>query len=339
MAGEALSFDAVEVLRLLPEGVLVCDDEQIVRFANPGASRFLGAEPAALEGQPVAALFAARRLPLPAPGARAVCGNSLEIVAQALALQGGAAEGTLYRLSDRPADQAGQRDFLAALAHELRTPLTVIRGMSDLLLRRSESMIQRSQEEFLAAIATRATDMASLVSDSLALVNLESGHGGAEPAWLSLRECLDTALAYLVNERRLPAQQLRYAIDPAAERLWADRDLLRRLLEGLLSHALVVSPPGAPIQIGAVRGAGSVTIQISDGGAPIPVYQRRRLFEHWAYTPRLPSGMPRGTGLEWPWRGRSSSAAAARSPSTTARAGATAGLSSCPSPWSEKGWP
>lgn len=300
MATSTFTFDPSDVLLHLSDGVIVCDPLRIVQFANPRAAQQLGADANVLLGQPIDAIFTGRNIPLPALGGRATYNNTLLIEARPLPVTVADCqrEGALYLISDRPAENAGQRDFLVALAHQLRSPLTVIRGMSELLLRRRVAPLERDEDELLAVIAARATDLSSLVGNLIAIANLEAGHIRDEPGWIDLHERLDTSLAYLVSNRKLPRHELHYAIAPAAARLRVDPDILRHILEGLLSHALVVTPRGGQIHVAADRVGSAYELIISDPGAPVPAYQRRRLFERWAYIPRTPEGSSRGTGLE-----------------------------------------
>lgn len=300
MANASFSFNPADVLLRLADGVIICDPQRIVQFANPRAAQQLGADADALIGQTIDSLFASRSIPLPPLGGQVTYSNALAIEARPLpvAVADYPREGVLYLISDRPADVAGQRDFLVALAHELRTPLTVIRGMSELLLRRHVAPLERDQDELLGVIAARATDLSSLVSNLIAMANLESGHIRDEAGWIDLRERLDTSLAYLVSSRQLPRHTLRYNIAPEAARLRIDPDILRHILEGLLCHALVVTPQSGEISVAAARADDVFELAISDTGPTVPAYQRRRLFERWAYTPRNPEGISRGTGLE-----------------------------------------
>lgn len=300
MATTPCTFDPADVLLRLADGAIVCDPQRVIQFANPRAAQQLGADADTLPGQPIDQLFAGRNIPLPPLGGTVTYSNAIAISARPLPMvvAGHPREGTLYLISDRPADVAGQRDFLVALAHQLRSPLTVIRGMSELLLRRGGEPLERDQDELLGVIAARSIDLSSLVGNLIALANLESGHIRDEPDWIDLRERLDTALAYLVANRHLPRHQPSYTIAPDAARLRIDPDMLRHILEGLLSHALVVTPQGGQINVVAARDGDMFELTISDTGRPVPAYQRRRIFERWAYIPRTPEGISRGTGLE-----------------------------------------
>jgi signal transduction histidine kinase len=300
MANPLFSFDPTEVLLRLADGVIVCDPQRIVHFANPRAAQHLGVDADRLLGQPVDLLFASRNIPLPHLGGSVTYSNALEISARPLPMTVAAypREGTLYMISDRPADIATQRDFLVALAHQLRTPLTVIRGMSELLIRRLVGPLDGDQDELIGVIAARAIDLSSLVNNLIAMANLDAGHVRDEPGWIDLRERLDTSLAYLVSSRHLPQHEPRYLIAPEAAQVRIDPDMLRHILEGLLSHALVVTPGDGVISVCATRAGDYFELEVNDSGPPVPAYQRRRIFERWAYIPRTPEGISRGSGLE-----------------------------------------
>jgi len=77
-------------------------------------------------------------------------------------------------LSSATASEQRMRQLLADASHELRTPLTVLRGASQMLIRRP-SLDQPEVDAALAAINMEATRLSRLVDDLLSLSRLDAG--------------------------------------------------------------------------------------------------------------------------------------------------------------------
>jgi signal transduction histidine kinase len=84
----------------------------------------------------------------------------------------------------------------------------------------------------------------------------------------------------------------------AVDRLGADHDLLRRVLENLLDNALRYAPKGSRIAVSALAHEGEVELRVADEGQGVPADLREGIFERFAQLESGQRSAPRtGRGL------------------------------------------
>jgi signal transduction histidine kinase len=77
--------------------------------------------------------------------------------------------------------------------------------------------------------------------------------------------------------------------------LWADQDMIRRVLANLVSNAIKYSPREERIEIVAGEHEGCIQFSVSDHGAGIPPHYQWRIFDKFARVQQ--EGAPKGVGL------------------------------------------
>jgi heavy metal sensor kinase len=184
--------------------------------------------------------------------------------------------GMLERL--QAAFDALQR-FTADAAHELRAPLTLMRTQVDVTLRRERTdEAYRSSHETLRAEIERL----SRVADQLLL--LARSDSGALAVQLR-----DVDLAQLVEDTverwRDVARDKEIGLDghlPLDGSVYADPELIIRLLDNLVDNAIRHTPPGGRVTVAAAAAGEEARIDVSDTGPGIDPGFRPRLFERFA---------------------------------------------------------
>lgn len=165
-----------------------------------------------------------------------------------------------------------KRDLTNDIAHELRTPLTDLRCHLEAL----QDGVVDITPETLATLHAEVTHLQSLVEDLGDLARAEARQLTLAP------EVVDVgALLMQVHRQAVPrATALQIALDdvtaPAGIMAWVDPGRLRQVVTNLLDNALVHTPAGGRIHLGASAADGLVTITVSDTGAGIPP-------EHWPH--------------------------------------------------------
>jgi signal transduction histidine kinase len=81
--------------------------------------------------------------------------------------------------------------------------------------------------------------------------------------------------------------------------LWAqaDRAVLRRIFDKVISNAVKYSPPNSTIQVHALLENGSVIVNVRDQGTGINEEGRQKLFQKFAGLMACPAGVPGPTGV------------------------------------------
>ncbi len=168
--------------------------------------------------------------------------------------------------------------FVSLTSHEFRTPLTTILSSAEMLEHYSDRWSIERRQEHLHRIQTSVKYMAGLLDDVLVVAKAEANRLEFVPAPLDLLKfCQD-----LVEEIQL-ADKGRHTLtfDGAADcaQTNMDEQLLRHILNNLLSNALKYSPQGNAVQFDLTCQRGQAVFRIQDHGIGIPPKDQARLFE------------------------------------------------------------
>lgn len=178
-------------------------------------------------------------------------------------------------------------EFLSAVAHDLKTPLTSIKGLAQILQRRTARGQAAGSEQLgegLARIEQNASRMTSLINELLDLSRLQTGQG----LQLNRRPVdLVALVSHTVAEYGEEADSDRFTVQSQTPQLvgtW-DADRLERVLSNLLSNAMKYSPGSAPITV-AVRteeagGTKWAVLSVQDRGIGIPPEDLPHIFERF----------------------------------------------------------
>jgi signal transduction histidine kinase len=148
----------------------------------------------------------------------------------------------------------------------------------------------------LLTIATRSTDRIQRLTNSLLDINrLEAGQsiGNRQPLNTGelIQEVADTVLPNVDNKDL----KLTWEVPPDLPEVFADADMLRRVLINLLENAIKFTPSRGKINISARREGDFVEICVSDTGPGIPPADQERIFQK--FTRLVSKDGPRGLGL------------------------------------------
>lgn len=177
-----------------------------------------------------------------------------------------------------------QKDELAALiVHDLKSPLTGILGNADLLIEDPEAT-----EEVRGAardIFRSAEAMHRMVLNILDISRSEDGSLAMRRDVLDIKALLDAVSTTF--EKRAQERSQSIARDIAAlPAIFADRDLIERVLHNLFDNAVKYAPKKGTISvagrvIGPVGSDQRVEITVSDDGQGIPPHFRDKVFEKY----------------------------------------------------------
>ncbi len=294
---------AALVVERVGDGVVLVDEDGIVRLWNPAAERITGLAAAETVGRPATEIVGAWESLVPLTEAAGmpetrpleVNGRELWLSITGVSFPGGA----VYAFRDLTAEQAVDRlksDFVATVSHELRTPLAAIYGAA-LTLRRDDVRLAEPQRAgLLEVIAGESDRLARIVNDILWASRLESGAlhttiqvcDGAKLA----REIVEAARSYVPPNVKL-------ALDVPADvpALAADPDKVRQVLGNLVENAVKYSPEGGTVRVSLAPHGDGLRFTVEDEGLGVPPEEHRRIFEKfYRLDPQLSRGVG-GTGL------------------------------------------
>ena len=186
------------------------------------------------------------------------------------------------------------RRFTADAAHELRAPLTLIRTEAEVTLSRP-----RTAEHYQASLATilaEARRLGRLADQLLMLARAEAGALVPQLANVDLVQLVEETVRIwqpLAAERQVSVVS---RTQPGVS-LWADVDLVRRLVDNLIDNALRHSPAGTEVAVAARLVGAEWEIEVVDQGPGVPESAREVIFERFSRTDQSRGRESGGAGL------------------------------------------
>nr|AOR51144.1 histidine kinase [uncultured bacterium pAY4-1]AOR51208.1 histidine kinase [uncultured bacterium pAY4-2] len=316
---EATRNKIEHIIKSIPDGLLVCDEENRVVLMNEVAESLLNVSAAAAMTQPISLVVpdnALRKqlldcrastsveplksyLHLLRPGS--AFARTIQARTSQMKEQGGKISGTVTILSDVTRERELDRlksEFISTAAHELNTPLATIIGYLELLLKSAaaEDFNPEQQREFLQEIYGKSLFLAAIVDELLDLSRMESGQGlRLHKEGCSLRAVIEKA----VKQIKMQAPQHRFEIAlPAGlpEELLLDCHKISEVMENLLSNAVKYSPQGGRISVSGALHPGYFEGIVADEGIGLDPAETSKVFEKF-YRVDASNTAVRGLGL------------------------------------------
>jgi signal transduction histidine kinase len=301
---------AVDLLDLLPDGVVVADGDGVVVHSNAAAQLLLEVDGATSPGTRLSQLMALQNLdgddwadciePYGGmPGRRVLLESSWRTTSGREVLvtgrlhrerPGGRVVSVTLALRDARSRQLVERersDLVATVAHELRSPLTGVKGFTSTLLANWDRFTDSQRLLMLATVDADADRLTRLIVELLDVARIDSGR-------LSVRkEPVDVA--------QVVAEQLTALSSPdgrsiclrteALPRIWVDKDKLARIVANLVENALRHGHGDVQVTVDQTTGGGA-ELTVDDAGTGIDAAIRPRIFtKFWKH------GRAGGSGL------------------------------------------
>jgi PAS domain S-box-containing protein len=316
---EELSRQQKILLHSVADGICGVDRNGLVRFANPAATRLLGAPVASLIGRPVHDLVHGS-----APDEKK-CGKDCALFRAASARVPSTGEDTIYRangvgfaaeyflnpildlgrysgsvlsfrdISQRYALDRLKDEFVSTVSHELRTPLTSIRGALGLLSSGILGDINEKASNLLRIALTNSDRLVRLIND---ILDLERAQSGREPLVFRPIQMADI-VRQAMDSMQLQAESAGVLLihDKTQVEITADADRLVQVLTNLLSNAIKFSPPNSAVSIMLRPGSSGVTLSVIDQGRGIPADKLEAIFGRFQQVDASDSRQKGGSGL------------------------------------------
>ncbi len=296
-----------EVLEDSDEGLLLVDEDGVIRFASPTALRHLELRSNAI-GHSITECRADYRLVRllgTAIGSAAVVESQwstaereLSVRARRIAQPGA---GVLLWVRDETRIrhlEKMRRDFISNVSHELRTPLAAMRVMTETLL--SGALEDGpAAHEFVHRIGLEVEQMSQMVEELLELSALEGEQRAVPHEAVPIVDLLIAVdrLRPLIDDKDI---NLIFDVPADIPSIRGDLPHLQHVLRNLVHNAVKFTPNGGTITISATSTAGGeVELRCSDTGVGIRADDLARIFERFwkADSSRRRDGEGSGLGL------------------------------------------
>ena len=302
--------DAREAVDALPDGVVIADEQGIVRLVNDRATSLLGTTRQAAEGRSLAEVVTitnqegaswvacthpydglVTRTGVPEQSWVTPSGEEVLVTARihrapghgpvtdvAVSLRSGRARARLDR--DRS-------DLVATVAHELRSPLTGVKGFVQALLNRWDRLNDEQKKLMLTTVHADSDRLSRLITELLDVARLDTGRLSMHP-----RPCdVPTLTGRVIESVRAGApHDIEFQAPQDLPEIWADPDKFTQVLTNLVENA--IRHGSDPVTVTASKEGDHVSIQVDDSGEGIAPEVRQRAFtKFWTTGQRGGSGL------------------------------------------------
>ena len=192
----------------------------------------------------------------------------------------------------------GQRSrFLSRLSHELRTPLNAILGFTEVMARDRKDRVTAQQLERLEYIQSSGQRLLKIVDEVMEITRDDN----RSPLMVLLPVPVSAAITDAVKEAITLARERNVSISVdasafAATEVLADRKALRRVLQELITNAIVFNRRGGTIDIRLSTENCQARIDVADNGVGIPKNSIATIFEPFGQVHRTERNKS-GSGL------------------------------------------
>jgi len=196
-------------------------------------------------------------------------------------------------LAERTADvrekntQLEERDtlksrFFANLSHEFRTPLSLIRGPAEDLARGEHGDLDASGRRKLKTLLGQSEQLEGLIDQLLELSRLDAGKlqlRAGNRDFVKFAHAIVMSFSSLAEKRRV---RIEFQSDIPDLELWFDEEMLKKVINNLVSNALKFTPHGGEIRVRVKDSGGELaSLVVNDTGPGIAPEIMDRIFERF----------------------------------------------------------
>lgn len=174
-----------------------------------------------------------------------------------------------------------RRELIANVSHDLRTPVSIIQGYVETLMIKKDSLDEKDKERFMNIVLDSTEKLSSQIGQLFEYSKLEAKQIEPKKEAFFLSDLVqDTCQKYQILAL---AKQINLNMDlpSRAQLVFADVQLVERVLQNLLDNALKYTPEGGEIIIQLENDEHSVKVIVSDTGPGIPENEQSYIFERY----------------------------------------------------------
>lgn len=293
----------------IPDAVLVCDGDGVIRHANPVAAAHLELSPVDLVGRSIHDFERQPVPPAPAADNGAPHGVNtfrttyvsrggrhfdVEVTQRDIQFDGHPAVLRVARDITAELELARQRaNFLAMVTHDIKNPLSVILGFAAMLP--EIGPLEAEQQDVVQRIEANARTVLSLVANYLNTARFEAGGLTLHRRPLALNALLQRIGDQYAGDAARQGIALDYQLDLDLPPFNGDELALERVFTNLIHNALKFSASRGRVAIASTSDGAQLTVCITDTGCGIAPAEVQSIFEPYS---RGTTREPReGTGL------------------------------------------
>ncbi len=186
--------------------------------------------------------------------------------------------------------------FIQNISHEIRTPMNAMVGFTELLKEPGQS--ESDKTLFTENIIESTNQLLTVISDIVEISNISTNLVQCNPVEVSPADVLNDIsekFGEITKEKNL-VLKLENSIENIDNNVIADKLLLRKIMNQLVSNAIKFTPSGT-ITAGCQLMKNHIKFYVKDTGLGIPVEFQSRIFEPFYQVENSISRRYEGTGL------------------------------------------
>lgn len=179
-------------------------------------------------------------------------------------------------VTERVETDQSRKDFIGVVAHELKSPLTSVKLYGQVLVKKLETLNDKTYVSFASKITQQASHMENMIAYLMEVATINAGR---------MQLCgSDFDFNLIVSEI---AENMQHTTDKhylktelyAIAKLHADKEKISQVVINLVSNAIKYSPAGGIILIKSQKKENSLIVSVIDPGIGIPANNVDKVFD------------------------------------------------------------
>ena len=299
------------VLDQITDGVLIADEDGLIRFSNPASGRlFQSSNPINRSITEVVRNHQLVEAWRRSQQTNQMQSESVEVPTrhqylQLVVIPDQHSSGSLLLVQDLTRIrrlETVRRDFISNLSHELRTPLASLKALTETL---QDGALDDppAARRFIDQIQIEVDAITQMVTELLELSRIESGRLSLDLAPVAPFDLLSSSSKRMQLQAERAGLSLRVECGDDLPNVQIDSQRLEQVLVNLIHNAVKFTKPGGEVVLFADKvpvggaGIGEVRFAVRDTGIGIPSEDVPRIFERFYRVDKSRSGSGTGLGL------------------------------------------
>lgn len=194
--------------------------------------------------------------------------------------------------------QKEQKDlFMATIVHDLKTPLIAQKRSLELLRNEYWGKLNDEQKEILDIVLESSNFMKEMLYSLLDIFKLENNFAKLTPETFNINQLTELC----INEYKFLAASksiyIIYKCNNKTKMIYADRNLIRRLITNLLDNSIKYGFKGTTVYISTEENENNIIFKIKNTGFKISNKEKSHIFDKFSSFSKLNHKPGTGLGL------------------------------------------
>lgn len=186
-----------------------------------------------------------------------------------------------------------RQDMTKVVIGNVRRPMATLTRSIDQIQR---GLLSPEQSELLGRARNNAREVNNTVYNLLSIGQIENGELHLQPSTFPINDLLSANVQDMTEPAHDAEVSLHIEVRPGLPLVWADRELISRVVSNLLSNAIKHTRRGGRVVVNAdVDADGNIVVRVQDQGDGIAPEDQAHIFNKFAHTG--PEATADGTGL------------------------------------------